>query len=224
MNPNQLPPQAQEKFRNLALAAADASALAQSTLGSLDALQTRMGEAQNLAYSASDDIRAGKAREAVESLKRQAEVLTEVFQRRQAEHAAAMQICNQVDLWVGKLEPSTRLESVEPGSPTLQNGESVSQAIERIRSELAEVEKALHQTRQRPLPAEDLRIMAARHVAGRAAKGKPRLWCQHDRLRVEFTPAQLLESRERGRLRELHGVVFSRGDDPEADRGNRLPD
>jgi uncharacterized phage infection (PIP) family protein YhgE len=188
MNPSSLPPQAQEKFRALSLAANDAGALAQSTLGSLDALQTRMGEAQNAADSASDDIRREQATKTVESLKRQAEVLTEVFQRRQAEHAAAMQIVNQVEFWLGKLPPETRIEMVEPGPPpVLRDGETIAQAVERIRAELAEVEKNLHATRQRPLPAEDLRIMAARHIAGRAAKGRPKLWCQHDRLRVEFT-------------------------------------
>jgi hypothetical protein len=123
----------------------------------------------------------------VESLKRQREVLGEVFQRRQAEHAAAMQICNQVEFWLGKLSPETRIEMVEPGSPTLVNGESVSQAIERIRAEIQEVEKSLQQTRQRPLPATDLKIMASRHVAGRAKKGAPRVWCQNDRLQIQFT-------------------------------------
>jgi hypothetical protein len=29
--------------------------------------------------------------------------------------------------------------------------------------------------------------MAARHVAGRAMKGKPKLWCQNDRLQIQFT-------------------------------------
>jgi hypothetical protein len=176
MNPNQLPPPAAEKFRNLSLAAADAEALAQTTLAAIDSAQSRMGDAQNLADSASDDVRAGKARENVESLQRQIELLREVFTRRQAEHAMAAQVVAQCEFWLGKLTPETRLDLVEPGPPpALRDGETVAQAIDRIRNEIQEVEREIHTARLAPLPKQELRELAATWVAQRVARGRPRL-------------------------------------------------
>jgi hypothetical protein len=178
MNPNQLPAPAAEKFRSLVQAANDANALARSTLGSLDTLQDRLGEAQNLADSASDDIRAGKAKEHVASVQKQLEHLREVFQRRQAEHAQAQQIVNQVDLWLGRLHPEeTRLEMVKPAAPDLREGETVAQAVDRIRKAISEAEAELAQTRRAPPPRGDLRSLAAEIVIARSRKGRPRLRC-----------------------------------------------
>lgn len=188
MNPQSLPEKALEKFRALQFASADAEALAATVSQQLDTLSKRLAESLYQVQTASHEALALKAQETANALQQQVEQLREVYNRRQSDFETAQQSVAQADLWIGRLPPSTQLEILEDVKPpALRKDESPAQALTRLRTEIAEVERELNQVRMAPMPREDLRVLVASHVAQRARRGKPRLSVLQDQLRIEFT-------------------------------------
>jgi hypothetical protein len=101
-------------------------------------------------------------RAAIEAIATRAERqrLHEQRQERAARHDIAGTVLGQVRGFLATLPPSTVLEAIPLAKPQMRTGETVLEAIARVRGELAAAPCELMQLRAAPLPLDDLKDMA----------------------------------------------------------------
>jgi hypothetical protein len=75
---------------------------------------------------------------------------------------------------------SGEIEQVRRVAPKMQRGESVKQAVDRIRTEIDALQKEQRKVKAATPPIADLKAAAKAHVEAIAEQGKPRLTATHD--------------------------------------------
>jgi hypothetical protein len=81
---------------------------------------------------------------------------------------------------------SGEIEQARPVVPKTQRGESVKQAVDRIRTEIAALQKEKRKVEAASPPVADLKAAARAHVEAIAEQGKPRLTATHDEFKFTW--------------------------------------
>ena len=131
------------------LAAANAKVEAEQRLARLRGHQSQRGGGFNLLDS---DPRVVAARELLDKLTADHARISDLYEIRAAGYASASQTLGAVQMWLRDRPPGV-LEDHETPEPKLNKGESLTDAIERIRRRVRELKADLHRIQSAPFPA-----------------------------------------------------------------------
>jgi hypothetical protein len=162
----------QRALRNLAL-------LPEAARSKLSELQLARMSCEDAARSASARL-AALPRDADQQL--QARLAAE-RDKHSHKHAQLSQLLSRVQQWIMELRPGTALEMAAVPAVEL-NGEKVTDALARVRAEIAAAQRELSAVRRAPLPLDEMRQLAQNHVVGLMRQGAPTVTIQHDELKI----------------------------------------
>lgn len=168
-----LPPAARVKLTAIEGSAADAEALTLAATSRIDQLEktlAALSRQANAADGKSATLDVELAATAGELKRMQA-----VQASRQARRSNDVMIAASIRAWLEALPERTVLEVVPVPAATLQEGENLSAAIERVRRDINSLSRELTAVLQAPEPMDDLRARARQYVTKLAARGRPRI-------------------------------------------------
>jgi hypothetical protein len=103
-----------------------------------------------------------------------------------ARHRAAAQLLAQIGYWLGLQRGNTVMVAAPSPAVSLADGETVLQAIDRVRGEISDRQGRLLALRTAPPPKSALNAQVAAMVKNLAEQGQPRLTLNGDTLRANF--------------------------------------
>lgn len=101
-------------------------------------------------------------------------------------HSELASLCASIRHWLQTLPHGAALELAKPVDAKLLKGETLAQAIGRVRDEITSTRQHLRTIQQAPLPKADLKAEARVYVAGLAAAGRPHISGNRSSLSVVF--------------------------------------
>jgi hypothetical protein len=107
--------------------------------------------------------------------------------RHRLRHDKLHALCTHVRQWLASLPPNAVLEPAEPVTAKLRQNETLAQAIERLRDEIAAAENNLRVVKAAPLLKSELKAAASLLVQQLAQRGRPKVSAGRDGLKVAFT-------------------------------------
>jgi hypothetical protein len=162
----QLPSSADSKLGALIDSASEAQAVVNSTLD-------RIRELEHGIYNNPNGDRA----------KEWGQELTRLTARRSAQQARFASLSTTVTAiktWLAGLPANIVFEAVEPPALALKDGETITEAVERIRGEIAATQRELTRVRNAALPVETIKQQAEAYVTSLVERGRPSIHCGHD--------------------------------------------
>ncbi len=152
---------------------------AKEKLLSLDAARV---EAEDAARSARARIN-GMGRDADPRI---VEKLQQAAERHRQRHDDLHALTASVRQWLNGLAPGVALETYAAVGTKPHKGETVVQAIARLRDEITATKNHLRTVKAAPLPRADAKALAAVYVQQLAERGRPQVWFDRERLNVAF--------------------------------------
>jgi hypothetical protein len=106
-------------------------------------------------------------------------------------HAELAALCTNLQNWLRKVRAP--LEPVEPPTVQLAEGESVAQAVERVRDSIGSLQSRLQHISESPPPKAEDKRRAAELVAERLKRGRPRIDSRPDQLVIDHIDPQRMD-------------------------------
>lgn len=107
--------------------------------------------------------------------------------RHRLRHDALHALCTHVRQWLNSLPPGAVLEPAEPVNARPIKGETLAQAVARLRDEITAAQNNLRVVKAAPLLKSELKASAALLVQQLAARGRPNVSAGRNGLAVAFT-------------------------------------
>jgi hypothetical protein len=130
----------------------------------------------------------------INNLPADATKLAERMQRERAKanykHDELHALTSGIRQWITRLPNSTRLEMAPMPEPRLIDGETVTQAITRTRTEISTTDAHLRTIKSAPLPKADQKKLVHKYVEQLQTAGRPRVSIDHRGVRVDFLDPQ----------------------------------
>lgn len=161
-----LPQTASSKLAGIIDAASEAQAVINST----------MDRIRELEHGLYNNPGGDRAREWGQELTR----LTARRSAQQARFASLSTTVTAIRTWLAGLPANVTFEIVEPPAFKLKDGETITEAVERIRGELATAQRELARARNAALPVETIKQQAEAYVTSLVERGRPSIHCGHD--------------------------------------------
>jgi hypothetical protein len=219
-----LPARAKELLRQLRLKACDANALLPE-FSDRHSANTARGDAERrsqrlLAPSAQggfdlreNDPQVIEARRQLEKLADEARRLSELYEARSAAWQSASRVVQAVESYLRDGRPGgTALQEYDGPEPKLLKGETVTDAIERLRRRGRELKADQHRIRSAPFPSSHAKAQVRAQIEALAQQGAPSVsnLIEHDR--PISWPTQVLRSAVHAEtpsiaFAEVHGVL-----------------
>jgi hypothetical protein len=163
-----MPAIATRKLGVLERAVTDSEALVRSTMSAVEAAQTRRADFENLAET--QPSKAEAAEREIAALEEEIERLRETMIARQARAATERQVLTQCQGW---LQRAVSIEIAPTVSAAPDKGETIADAIKRVREQIGELTAELYDLRAAPLTRTELRKRAAALVDELSERGRP---------------------------------------------------
>ena len=163
---NNLPTQAASKLGSLADSASEAQAVANSTMD-------RIRELEHGIYNNPNGDRA-------EEWKQELTRLTARRSAQQARFAALTSTVTAIRTWLSGLPANVAFEVVEPPALALKDNETLAEAVERIRGEIAATQREIARVSNAGLPVDEIKAQAQDYVNGLVGHGRPSIQCDHN--------------------------------------------
>lgn len=160
------PTQAAKKLGDLSDAANDARAIADSSLERIRQLEDGLAFAPN--SEKSDDYRAELNR------------LTARRSAQQGRFLALTATVTAIKAWLAGLPANVAFEVIEAPALALNPGETITEAVERIRGEIAATQREIVRVRNAALPVETIKAHASDYVNKLVERGRPSIHSGHD--------------------------------------------
>lgn len=158
---DELPPQASAKLIALQGQATDARDAAQSAHVRLGDLQQQLGYGDRPANAPGIELEVAR--------------LHQVREVQNQRHGELASLCAHIRQWLTKVPPGTIFELVKPLEAKPRKDETLVQAIDRTRDEIASMRQHLRVIQVAPLPKSDLKAAARTYIREMAAAGRPHL-------------------------------------------------
>jgi hypothetical protein len=111
--------------------------------------------------------------------------LAEECDKQRHKHTQLSQLLSRVQQWIVELRPGTVLEAAAIADVKL-NGETLVEAITRVRSEIAALSQQLAIAKRAPLPLQDRKKCAEEFVERQGRSARPTIAVVGDQLRVTW--------------------------------------
>ncbi|MDP2410073.1 MAG: hypothetical protein Q8M26_07285 [Pseudolabrys sp.] len=169
---NPLPPQAADKLATFEQQAREAEVLAFDCVSQIGAMQKQS--------------RAVRDYDEAAALQSSIDKMTATRQAHQSRVRELAALVAALGHWVSALPADTALETIRPPAVRLLKGETLVEAVDRIRADLAEAQAELRAVLSASPSKADLRKTLERRVAAMAARGKPKLAVKAGELSIDF--------------------------------------
>jgi len=209
IQPHELPPPAKIKLMRLHQDAYDALALIRADNASASSLEDQIVRLRNRI----DSCDPAKDVAAIKTFEDEITMLEEELKRLHVQTAARrqrMQVARQLviqigEVWLPRCPRGTNFQIAGSVKAALHSGESLPQAIERVRREIAGLDSEARQLRGAPVSSEELKAHARKMVAKLAGQGEPFIDGRDaDKIIMQFpigvTPYQFLAWADPGQL------------------------
>jgi hypothetical protein len=171
---NRLTKQAAERY-------ADMSDGVEEAQNHVYAIQRRIGEIERQIGNKNPETQADEVAVYQEELDRQRGRL----EGAQYTFVALTRVHTSVRTWLDMLSSAMELEDVEPELVDLQSGEAYTDAVLRVRGEIVDLVDARSAFHRAVPPVDELYAQSDAHVDALAARGKPRLYLDGDKLVIK---------------------------------------
>ena len=171
----ELPKRAKAKFTRLADAEIEAADVLRGTV-------TRASELNRVMLLRS----AGDLKDEQAELSR----LQGLQAQQQRRHQELSNNVMRVRRFIMELPANVELEDAPPDKAQPRKGESLSDAIRRVRLEISSVQSDVRKLYQAGPRAADLKRAAQNYVQGLAATGRPKITATHEKFEIEFSTGQ----------------------------------
>ena len=196
-----LPPAAKIRLSRLIAAAEDAESSFRSHIARQERLREEIGQLEALraqsiarARELGDDQKSAGAEfdGAINDLQGELARLFRDRQRREDRRTNDQQVVAQVRAFLERQSttPNTALIAVTASVPKY-HGQTVIEAITRIRAEITAAQQELAALRRAPLPSGELRQKAKNYIAELAKAGRPLLMAERGEFRIDWMPGVL---------------------------------
>jgi hypothetical protein len=186
-----LPAEAQARYRAFGALIDDLTALNAAADERGKVMRDELARLTDSAARKRDDVDERASLEAqIEVLQSELETLARDRSTREALKANTLQCKSAVEQWLANLEMGAvsvagplRPVRVEP---RLSKGESVKDALLRVRRDIAGIKHELAQVAAAPLPPDEIKAEIVRQVEALAAQGRPRLNLENGKVALSF--------------------------------------
>lgn len=169
---DKLPAFVRQTLSELQEASDDSAALVNSTMRAIDRLERQIGNTRQRADSAGSVNALDAAQAEISRVESELKTAREKLTARQARAAADARVAVRMGDWLERLDAGAVLKTVEV-RPRLKPAETLSGAIDRIRSDIAGMQDAMKALKRTPRTAGELKKDASAFVATLAEKGRP---------------------------------------------------
>lgn len=101
----------------------------------------------------------------------------------------------QVEHYLSKLSADASLADAKGVKAKRKDGETLLEAIQRVRGQIAELTSEQSEVKQASLPTGEMKALATKWIAERAASSRPTISASHDRFDVNFVDPTAFTSR-----------------------------
>ena len=166
-----LPLKAREKFRALEDTEDEAQALVSATVRRISDLSHGLATAPASAAA---------------NMEHEISRLRGRMSEQQAKHQSVSALNAAIRQWLNGIGSNVAIEAAKPIMPKLRSGETLSEAVVRVRGEIAKLRAERQRTMLAGPTIAEMKAAAAEHVSKLAERGKPRLMIEHGKFEVRF--------------------------------------
>lgn len=121
-----------------------------------------------------------------EDLEHELSRLRSVMVEQQSRHREKSNLVAQLRGWLRNLPPQANLVDARRSKPAMKKGETVSQAVARIRDEIADLKSKVALVKQAKPPVAEIKKQARAFVQRLAEQGRPAITAGYDQFEIKF--------------------------------------